>query len=64
MRLPGIMLFAAILVMAAQGRAEDSPELSAPRLNQLAPVYIVAQLQKFRSGLRGGDGTSDSARYL
>lgn len=86
MRLPRIILLAAILMMAAQGRAEDNPErgkaayancvschgvqaegnrqLNAPRLNQLAPVYIVAQLQKFRSGLRGGDGASDSARQM
>ena len=36
----------------AQGEGNRSP--NAPRLTHLAPVYIVAQLQKFKQGTRGG----------
>lgn len=38
--------------------------LAAPRLNHLRPVYLVAQLEKFRSGLRGGEEDTDSARQM
>jgi cytochrome c553 len=44
--------------------AEGNIALRAPRLNHLAPVYVVAQLQKFRDGLRGADNDSDSARQM
>lgn len=44
--------------------AEGNAALKAPRINYLAPVYIVAQLQKFRDGLRGGPSDSDSARQM
>jgi len=33
-------------------------------LTHLAPVYVVAQLQKFKSGVRGGTAASDSARQM
>jgi cytochrome c553 len=46
------------------GQAEGNAELKAPRLNHLAPVYIVAQLEKFKAGIRGGEGASDSARQM
>lgn len=46
----------------AQG--EGNPGLKAPRLTHLSSVYIVAQLQKFKAGYRGGDGASDSARQM
>ena len=46
----------------AQG--EGNPGLKAPRLTHLGSVYIVAQLQKFKAGYRGGDGASDSARQM
>ena len=46
----------------AQG--EGNRSLNAPRLTHLAPVYVVAQLQKFRSGARGGSDASDSARQM
>ena len=45
--------------------AEGNPALQAPRLNHLRPVYILAQLQSFRGGLRGGDpGTATAFREL
>jgi cytochrome c553 len=46
----------------AQG--EGNPGLRAPRLTHLSSVYIVAQLQKFKAGYRGGNGASDSARQM
>ena len=46
----------------AQG--EGNPGLKAPRLTHLSSVYIVAQLQKFKAGYRGGNGASDSARQM
>ena len=38
--------------------------LKAPRLNHLEPVYLAAQLQKFRDGVRGGEGASASAMQM
>ena len=43
---------------------EGNQSLNAPRLSHLAPVYIVAQLQKFKEGSRGGSGATDSARQM
>jgi cytochrome c553 len=43
---------------------EGNRDLNAPRLTHLAPVYIVAQLQKFKAGVRGGSEDSDSARQM
>lgn len=40
---------------------EGNATLKAPRLAHLAPVYIIAQLEKFKSGVRGGSGASSSA---
>lgn len=45
-------------------RGEGNPDLNAPRLTHLAPVYIVAQLQKFKTGTRGGAADSESARQM
>jgi cytochrome c553 len=42
-------------------RGEGNRELNAPRLNHLAPVYIVAQLQKYKTGARG---MSEPARQM
>jgi cytochrome c553 len=39
---------------------EGNRSLAAPRLTHLAPVYVVAQLQKFKEGIRGG-GSDASA---
>lgn len=38
--------------------------LGAPRLSHLREVYLVEQLKKFRSGLRGGDGATAQARQM
>ena len=40
---------------------EGNRALNAPRLTHLEPVYLQAQLQKFRSGVRGGAGASATA---
>lgn len=44
--------------------AEGNQALNAPRLDYLAPVYIVEQLQKFKGGIRGGEGSSSSAQQM
>ena len=44
--------------------AQGNQALSAPRLNHLQPVYIAAQLDKFRSGIRGGEGASATAMQM
>ncbi len=38
--------------------------LNAPRLSHLQAVYVTAQLQKFRSGMRGGANDTDAARQM
>jgi len=43
---------------------EGNRSLSAPRLTHLAPVYVVAQLQKFKAGIRGGASASEGARQM
>jgi cytochrome c553 len=45
-------------------QAGGQAELGAPRLTHLEPVYLMAQLEKFRSGLRGGEGSSAAARQM
>lgn len=45
-------------------RGEGNESLGAPRLTHLAPVYVVAQLQKFKSGARGGSEANDRARQM
>ena len=37
---------------------------AAPRLTHLEPVYQVAQLQKFKAGIRGGEGASKVATQM
>ena len=37
---------------------------AAPRVNHLEPVYVVAQLQKFKAGIRGGAGDSKVATQM
>ena len=44
--------------------AQGNQALNAPRLNHLEPVYIAAQLDKFRSGVRGGAGSSPTAMQM
>lgn len=45
-------------------QAQGNQALSAPRLNHLEPVYIAGQLQKFRSGIRGGEGATAAAKQM
>lgn len=44
--------------------AQGKPALQAPRLNHLAPVSLLQQLEKFRRGWRGGEGASEPARQM
>jgi cytochrome c553 len=44
--------------------AQGNKALNAPRLNHLEPVYIAAQLSKFRSGIRGGSGATATAMQM
>ncbi len=44
--------------------AEGNVALRAPRLNHLRPVYILAQLDKFQHGLRGGKEASVAAQQM
>lgn len=44
--------------------AQGNAALSAPRLTHLESVYVVAQLQKFKTGVRGGQGSSSSAMQM
>jgi cytochrome c553 len=44
--------------------AGGNAELQAPRLNHLRPVYILAQLDKFQRGLRGGEGATEAAQQM
>ncbi len=44
--------------------AEGNQALQAPRLNHLREVYLIAQLEKFRSGLRGGAGSASPAQQM
>ncbi len=44
--------------------AQGNQALNAPRLNHLEPVYIAAQLQKFRDGIRGGEGDTAISRQM
>lgn len=44
--------------------AGGNKALGAPRLSHLRPVYVVAQLEKFRAGVRGGEGATPAARQM
>tara|TARA_R100000005_G_scaffold96344_1_gene82578 strand:- start:27456 stop:28085 length:630 start_codon:yes stop_codon:yes gene_type:complete len=44
--------------------AEGDLALRAPRLNHLRPVYILAQLDKFQRGLRGGADATPAAQQM
>jgi cytochrome c553 len=45
-------------------QAQGNSALNAPRLNHLAPVYLAAQLEKFKSGQRGGSDGSALSRQM
>ena len=42
-------------------QAKGNAQMKAPRLNHLEPVYIAAQLQKFKQRIRGGEGATAEA---
>jgi cytochrome c553 len=44
--------------------AQGTQALGAPRLTHLSAVSVVAQLQKFKAGIRGGAGDSASAQQM
>lgn len=45
-------------------QGQGNRALNAPRLNHLEPVYLAAQLTKFRQGIRGGEGASAGERSM
>lgn len=45
-------------------QGQGNKALSAPRINHLEPVYIAAQLDKFRAGIRGGPAATASAQTM
>jgi cytochrome c553 len=45
-------------------QGQGNPALNAPRLNHLEPVYLAAQLQKFRGGIRGGESATATSRQM
>ncbi len=45
-------------------KAQGNAALKAPRLSHLQAVYITAQLQKFRGGLRGGPADTVTAKQM
>lgn len=45
-------------------RGEGNAALKAPGLTHLGPAYIVSQLDKFRTGLRGGAGAQPQAMQM
>lgn len=45
-------------------QGEGNQAMNAPRLNHLEPVYLAAQLQKFKSGQRGSAGSSPTAMQM
>jgi len=44
--------------------AAGNAALNAPRLNHLREVYVIAQLEKFRNGQRGGEGATTVAKQM
>ncbi|GAB3292352.1 c-type cytochrome [Parahaliea aestuarii] len=44
--------------------AAGNAALNAPRLNHLREVYVIAQLEKFRNGQRGGEGATMAAKQM
>lgn len=43
---------------------QGNKALNAPRINHLEQVYVSAQLNKFRSGVRGGQGATSTAMTM
>lgn len=53
-----------VCVACHGGNAEGNAALKAPRLTHLDTIYIVAQLEKFKAGIRGGAGATTTARQM
>jgi cytochrome c553 len=45
-------------------QAQGNEALKAPRLDHLSSVYLAAQLQKFKSGARGGQGATPESMQM
>ena len=45
-------------------KGQGNQAMNAPRLNHLESVYIASQLSKFRSGVRGGAGSTATAMQM
>ncbi len=43
---------------------EGNEALKAPRLTHLQPEYIVAQINNYRVGIRGGEGSSEASQSM
>lgn len=51
--------------MACHGaNGEGNAAMNGPRLTYLETVYVVAQLQKFKAGIRGGADASSTAQQM
>ena len=59
----GALIYASCAACHGPGAGGNRAQ-NAPRLTHLEPVYIAAQLQKFRSGARGGSDDSEHARQM
>lgn len=44
--------------------AQGNFHLKAPRLSHLQPEYLAVQIENFRAGIRGGEGTSEAAQRM
>ena len=44
--------------------AQGNEALKAPRLDHLSSVYLAAQLKKFKSGARGGQGATPESMQM
>lgn len=43
---------------------EGNQALNAPRLTHLQPEYIIAQMNNFRAGIRGAEGSSQASQQM
>jgi cytochrome c oxidase subunit 2 len=60
----GQALYTTCAVCHGADGAGSATMRAAPRINHLGTVYMVAQLQKFKTGIRGGEGDSKVATQM
>jgi cytochrome c553 len=60
----GKELYATCAVCHGADGAGSETMKAAPRINHLGSPYLVAQLQKFKAGIRGGEGASKVATQM